>query len=998
MQSSFKHRFMIRCLFFLILTVNASATAAQELTDEEKYRQEYQTAPSDTARINALRKLGTTFAFNQPDSAIKLTKLALAAAKKAGWTKGIAQCSLNLGVYFQSSTAYDSSLAYTNLALDAATKLNDNNRLALIYINRGTLFTITARYEAALADLMQAIKLSEAEKNKDRLARASISLSQLYMYQENWTAALPWTEKALALQTELGNEQQIGICKLNLGGLYLKLGNQDAAETTLLDAMRIAEDNSDYQNMANTAISLSDVYQEKGNRALAISYLKQAVAVSTQIDNMNLLSTASYNLGNAYFESKDYPRALQSYTAGFESVKGVKEQEYEQLICLEGIAKTHSVSGDYKSAYTALSQAMLLKDSVNQRLQNKKLLELQAQFETEQKDKAIALLNKDKLIQSEEVRRQRELKNIFIAGAVLLLLIAALLWNRSVIKQRSARELAAKNILVEQARQRAEKSEQFKSQFLANMSHEIRTPMNAVMGMTNLMLDEPQSKTNSHYLSVIKHASENLLVIINDILDLSKLEAGMMVAEKIPFALQEVVTSIRDTLQLKADEKGLLFITDIAAHIPPVMIGDPSRLSQVLLNLAGNAIKFTETGSITIAIEAIEKKNEQALPENEIHLRFSVSDTGIGIEKEKLSKIFESFTQANTSDTRKFGGTGLGLTISKSLVELLGGKLEVESEPGAGSVFSFILPMKTGTPEQLISFQQRHEGYSADDLFGLRILLVEDNEHNQMVAVDTLKKIIPEVEIEVVNNGKSAIELLRKVQPDDAAKAGSRSSFDLILMDIQMPEMNGYETTRLIRSAFLPPVSQVPIIALTASVIRSDLQKCLEAGMNSYVAKPFRKEELLKEIGKVLQLDARKFTAIDKKPSHEKKEVSGEPSAPVHSAAGNIDLARIRVLYGNDPVKLEEYFRQFLSLVPERIQQLKSLAAAQDHAGIYQAAHQLKPQLSFFGMRKEVLIAHDIETKVTALLPQELATLITELEEGCKLAVSNVEKELQRII
>ncbi len=901
MRTVFQFAFITVCL--LLPAAGFSPTVAQELTDAEKYRMEYQSATDDTMRINALRKLGTTYANTHPDSAILLTRQALAAAKQAAWTKGIAQCGLNLGVYFQNITAYDSSLAYTNLALEAALKLNDNNRLALIYINRATMLTITARYEAAFADLMQAIKLSEAEKNKDRLARASITMSQLYMYQENWTAALPWTEKALALQTELGNEQQIGVCKLNLGGIYLKLGDKDAAETTLLDALRIAEHNSDFEGIANTAISLSEVYHETGNRPLAISYLNKSVAASAQIGNMNLLSTASYNLGNLYFETGDHKRALQSFSAGLESVKGIKEQEYEQLNCLEGIARAQSAAGDYKSAYAALAQAMLLKDSVNQRLQNRKLLELQAQFETEQKDKAIVLLNKDKLLQAEEVRRQRELKNIFIAGALLLLLIAALLWNRFVIKQRSARELAAKNILIEQARQRAEKSEQFKSQFLANMSHEIRTPMNAVIGMTNLLLDEPQDEKNRHYLSVIKHASENLLVIINDILDLSKLEAGRMVAEKIPFVLQEMVTSVRDTLQLKADEKGLLFSTAIAGDVPPVLLGDPSRLSQVLLNLAGNAIKFTEAGSVTITIERPEKNAAPVSGSGVVALRFSVTDTGIGIEPEKRLKIFESFTQANTTDTRRYGGTGLGLTISKNLVEILGGKLELESEPGAGSVFSFVLHMEPASDAQLHSFQHPQEGYSADDLFGLKILLAEDNEHNQMVAVDTLKKMIPEVEIKVVNNGKEVLGLLRKYQAENETTPEKPAFFDLILMDIQMPEMNGYETTEIIRSAFPPPLAQVPIIALTASVIRSDLKKCLEAGMNSYVAKPFRKEELLQEIGKVMHRNAIQMTH-ETQPSILKHETKGKDTLPhAFAAAGSIDFTRLRDICDNDPVK-----------------------------------------------------------------------------------------------
>ncbi len=982
---------------------------AQDREALHTYQQELVQATTDTGRINALRKMGTVFLNSDPDTAIVLTMQALHLANKIAWTKGIAQCGLNLCSYFQNSGKYDSSLKYANLALTAALEVGDKNRIALVYINRGTLFTIISKYEEALEDLKAAVLLSEEIKSDDRLARASTSICQLYMYQENWEAALPWALKALELQTKLGNTQQVAVCKINLAGLYLKKKDFQAAEDHLLNAYSIAEQLNDILSMINAAMSLGDLYQQTDNLAGAIYYLKKAVAGAEQINSDHHLGSAYFDLGNAYFESRQYQPALQSYQSGWNAVAGKEELQLEQQYNLNGLAQTYYATGDYKKGYEMLQQSMILKDTLNQRLNNKKLLELQTQFETSQKDKEIILLNKSKQLQQEEALQQRLLKNVFIAGAVLLLLIVGLLWNRYQLKQRTATELAAKNVLIEEARQRAEKSEQFKSQFLANMSHEIRTPMNAVIGTTNLLLDEPQEEKNKKYLSVIRHASENLLVIINDILDLSKLEAGMMTLETIPYSLHDLVYAVRDMLQFKADEKGLKLLVQIDPAIPAVLIGDPTRLTQILMNLAGNAVKFTETGSVMLSVMPVETTvktvapgwetvtaSDNSLTESKqgdaVYLKFAVSDTGIGIEPSAQKKIFESFSQASSDDARRFGGTGLGLTISQNLVQLMGGKLEVESELHSGSVFSFEIRQGIGTTDQLSNFQLERDGYTADDLFGLRILLAEDNEHNQMVTIDTIKKLIEEVKIDLVTTGMAVLEKLKQ-------HTGTTVAYDVILMDVQMPEMDGYEATRIIRSSFPEPLSNIPIIALTASVVRSDLKKCIDAGMNSYLAKPFRKEELIREIGKVLHRNTRRTKDSDSIASD--KSNNAKPETPKMNAASeithNTNLTKLYDLYGSDHMKIRGYLIQFLEIIPERLSHIKQMAVSDNRDAIYHAAHRLKPQLGFFGMVKEELLANTIEMKAKEIDISELQELIEQLEEGCNLAFREIEHALHRL-
>lgn len=377
------------------------------------------------------------------------------------------------------------------------------------------------------------------------------------------------------------------------------------------------------------------------------------------------------------------------------------------------------------------------------------------------------------------------------------------------------------------AKEEAIKSEKAKELFLANMSHEIRTPLNSIVGFTDLLLKGELDFQQKEYLESVKWSSTNLLGIINDILDMSKIESGKIDLEETEVDLNKLLEETTKSFRTQLVSGNVKLSYKINSDLPKYFIGDPVRINQILTNLISNALKFTDQGMVEIKVDSIQQD------ENMYNLMFSISDTGIGIPKSKMESIFNNFTQAASDTTRKYGGTGLGLPIVKKLVELHNGRIIVQSEEGSGSEFKFNLLL----PKANIKVSENEEGIlNTEELNKINILVVEDHPMNQLLIKASMSD--QNLKYDLANNGKEAIDMLNK------------SVYDIILMDVHMPEMGGIKATQFIRNVFGEPKRNTPIVAMTASTIESDMKKCISAGMNDYISKPFKPHELLCKIKK----------------------------------------------------------------------------------------------------------------------------------------------------
>lgn len=639
-------------------------------------------------------------------------------------------------------------------------------------------------------------------------------------------------------------------------------------------------------------------------------------------------------------ETKTYLKSMEKYFSGKpeeEAFYKLKDLTYKKLMEVKDLSRAQGVPGVPQESEQGVISTM---DEINQSI--------------DEINESLSQTTK-KLIDNsvEYVGESEKWSYLEIAIGILIAVSAMIVLFRDVnTRNRLEAELRV-------AKKQAENNALMKEQFMANMSHEIRTPMNAILGFSSLMQKTKLDETQAGYLSAIKTSGSNLLNIINDILDFSKIEAGQVSIEKIPFSVHSLVDSLRVMFSEKAGEKHIGFEVEISPQLPKLVFGDPTRLTQILVNLTGNAIKFTDNGSVKVSCEVKSIEHDVA------NLVFRVKDTGIGIPANKIDDVFVRFRQANSDTTRMYGGTGLGLSIVKSLVEIQNGTITVKSKEGAGSEFivSISYPVSYEDSPEVRSMKESSESRTA--LRPAEILLAEDNLLNQKLAKTLLESF--GLKVDIAGNGQIAIDMLKGKQ------------YELVLMDMQMPVLDGYDTARAIRNELR---LDVPVIAMTAHILPGEKEKCISCGMNDYISKPFREQELYDMVRHYIGEGNGKQAAA---PAAEKTQ----------SDAKVVNLDELYALARGNKEFIREMIGIFLEQNGADLETLEKAISEKDYETIQATSHRMKTSVGFMGLKQLLSpLAEMEETAITRSGIETIGRSFGTVKSVSLLAVEEMKNEL----
>ena len=792
--------------------------------------------------------------------------------------------------------------------------------------NRGFAHKSRGEIKETLADYFECLKIREEIGYQSGIASSFNNLSHIFSVQGDTARALNYLQKSLDIRKTLNDQHGIAQSLSNMGQLYLGRKNINAALFCLEQSISIFNTLEGKSGLDKALTNIADIHFVQKEYGMARNNFEESLVLLKKAEDIESIAHTVLKIAGIDFVEN---KLKDSEKRAKEALEMAVDNQYTNVesLCYELLSNIFDKKGSTKLAFDYYKKHIDIQTKLKNVNIQSQLAKYQFEYETA-KEEAV------KQTEAEQTQKDTQQQRILYILLISFLAISvAVLYYISYLRAKVNKNLEEKNKQVELARMRAEESENYKSQFLSNMSHEIRTPMNAIVGMSTLLFDTNLNAKQAAYTSAILNSSENLSLIINDVLDFSKLEQDKMSLESSPFSIQKTILDVYNTMCFKAEEKGLKFTYFIDKEVANYLVGDGFRLYQVLINLVSNAIKFTSKGSVSILAEVVNYQFENNVNTNQ-SIKFSVHDTGIGIPKEKIKDIFKSFQQANSDTSRKFGGTGLGLSISQQLVALRDSKIEVESEIGDGSVFYFTIDYKLSSREAYQQAQGLEIIEAPIKLKPFNILLAEDNEYNRIVARESLQKVLVNATIIEVENGEKVLDALHS------------SNFDIILMDISMPEMDGYETTKAIRNSFPSPKCDIPIVALTAFTNKEEEEKIYASGMNGHVYKPFKTNDLVNIIAKNTTT-----IGLDKIPITSKQKPKTEL----------VNLSFLEDFTENDQEQIQYFIRKFVDTIPASIQQLDEAISSGDFYQIKKKAHNIKPQIEFVGIMEAVKKIEHIE-------------------------------------
>ena len=837
------------------------------------------------------------------------------------------------------------------------------------------------KVDQALKILDEALTLAQQCDYKRGMAIIIRDRAICFLQQHEFKLALAGFTEALEFFKLLGDTTGQITCNAEVSAIHLELGDLPSAMEYILANLRIYMTAADSEGIAECYTEIASLYIHLENYEKAIDYFKMALKLFEGLKIRRKTINCFYHLGDAFMQINDENRALFYFLRASNSLEEARDIDIKTKT-LGGLAKLYTIQQDYQKAMDTFQQALRIAEtgaSLPVKVQLKKNLG-NLFLELNQTPKSIEVLSDALRMSASMPANQIKVKLHYLlalayekAGDVNLALKFYKefheLENRlaSDTMQLKTKALHFKFDLEELQKEKdiAVLSDKMKEQFLSNISYEIRTPMNGIMGMTHLLDNTRLNSEQKEFVQAIKTSADHLMSMINDIIDFSNINSGKIEFSKSEFSLREVVKSVLQPMKFKADEKQLKLTVAIDFNILDQLNGDAVKLNQILNNLLGNAIKFTSKGKVHLDIKQIDSGKDNC------RIQFKISDTGIGIPENQLNRIFESFEQVKMSDKRRAQGTGLGLAIVKQLVELQGGIINVQSKTGQGSVFTFELGFEKVI--QKTSSTDKTSNKEENKLSHLSILVAEDNKVNQLLIKNMLRKF-GITKVETAENGK---DVLRKVE---------QQSYDLVLMDIQMPLMDGFEATRLIRQRLPESKKNIPIIAISADASEEEKTRAFQSGMNDYVIKPYTPEELFNAIVK--------FATPTPIVSDEELAITMQKK---RSLPG-INIDALEKFTEGDKELTIQVMEIFLRQVPEAIQKIEKSIGSKDWKEVFNQAHKIKSSLSVFGLNELREIAFQIESNARdESNTSEINNLFDSFRQKATPVIEAIVEELEKV-